>query len=127
MPDLLVAELETHQRLFGVSPDGLLFTSPRGALISRSWFNQRRLKPAAAGAGIGDLTAHDLRHSHVAHLIAEGVHPKAIQMRLGHGSIRVTMDTYGHLLDGVDADAAAALNRAWSVDREWTGRLRVVR
>jgi integrase len=42
-------------------------------------------------------------------LIAQGAHPKAIQTRLGHSSIVVTMDTYGHLLEGLDADLAEKL------------------
>ena len=52
------------------------------------------------------LRYHDLRHTHAALLIAQGAHPKAIQTRLGHSSIIVTMDTYGHLMEGLDADIA---------------------
>ena len=55
-------------------------------------------------------TPHDLRHSHVALLIADGTYPKTIQARLGHSSIRVTLDTYGHLFDGMDEAAAPALD-----------------
>ncbi len=43
---------------------------------------------------------HDLRHTHAAWLIAEGEHPKTIQTRLGHSSVEVTIDRYGHLMDG---------------------------
>jgi integrase len=39
-----------------------------------------------------------------------GVHPKTIQVRLGHTSIRTTMDIYGHLYEGVDEAAAQALD-----------------
>jgi integrase len=39
-----------------------------------------------------------------------GVHPKTIQVRLGHASIRTTMDLYGHLYEGVDEAAAQALD-----------------
>ena len=53
---------------------------------------------------------HDLRHTHAALLIASGEHPKVIQSRLGHASIRTTLDTYGHLFDGLDEDAAGRLN-----------------
>ena len=41
---------------------------------------------------------HDLRHTHASLLIAAGVHPKAIQARLGHTSITTTLNTYGHLM-----------------------------
>ena len=40
---------------------------------------------------------HDLRHTSVSLLIEIGAHPKVIQERLGHSSITVTMDVYGHL------------------------------
>jgi hypothetical protein len=53
---------------------------------------------------------HDLRHSHVAALIAQGEHPKVIQTRLGHSSIKITLDRYGHLFDGLDEAAAERLN-----------------
>ena len=45
----------------------------------------------------------------MAFLIAAGVHAKTIQPRLGHSSIKTTLDTYGHLLEGIDEAAAAAL------------------
>ena len=54
---------------------------------------------------------HDLRHTAVSILIREGKHPKLIQSRMGHASITMTMDTYGHLYKGADAEAAASLER----------------
>ena len=39
-------------------------------------------------------------------LINEGVHPKKISERLGHSSIKLTMDTYGHLFERSDRDSA---------------------
>ena len=41
--------------------------------------------------------AHDLRHTFASQLIEQGAHPKYIQEQLGHASITMTMDTYGHL------------------------------
>ncbi len=49
-------------------------------------------------AGLPEVRLHDLRHTHAALLIAANVHPRAIQARLGHGSITVTLGTYGHLM-----------------------------
>ncbi|MGB5185835.1 MAG: site-specific integrase, partial [Acidimicrobiia bacterium] len=43
-------------------------------------------------------------------LIAAGEHPKSIQTRLGHSSIQVTIDRYGHLMDGLDHQTAARLD-----------------
>ena len=53
----------------------------------------------ARRAGLtGQATFHRLRHTHASLLIAAGVHLKVIQERLGHSSIQMTADTYGHLL-----------------------------
>lgn len=46
-----------------------------------------------------------------ASLIAQGLHPRVIQARLGHASISETMDTYGHLFPDSDAETADALDR----------------
>ena len=51
---------------------------------------------------------HDLRHTSVALAIADGAHPKAIQARMGHCSITVTLDRYGHLFPELDEAIAAA-------------------
>lgn len=59
------------------------------------------------------VTFHDLRHSHASMLIALGVHMKVISRRLRHSSIGITMDLYGHLLPGVDEDAARQANDAF--------------
>ena len=49
-------------------------------------------------------------HTHAAMLIAQGEHPKVIQNRMGHSSIKVTLDTYGHLFEGLDVAAAERLD-----------------
>jgi len=60
---------------------------------------------------------HDLRHTCASLLIAQGAHPRAVMEHLGHSSISVTMDRYGHLFpdelnrlaDRLDAARGAAL------------------
>jgi integrase len=56
------------------------------------------------------LTFHDLRHTHASLLIKQNVHIKTIQERLGHANIQVTLDTYSHLLPGMQAEAADQLD-----------------
>jgi integrase len=53
---------------------------------------------------------HDLRHTHASLLIAAGVHPKAIQARLGHTSITTTLNRYGHLMPDAFAGVGARLD-----------------
>ena len=55
-------------------------------------------------------TFHDLRHTHAAMLIKMGIQPKVIQERMGHASIKITMDTYGYLMPGLQESVAARLD-----------------
>jgi integrase len=49
---------------------------------------------------------HSLRHTHTSHLLASGVPLTAVSARLGHGSIRTTLETYSHMIHGQDDEAA---------------------
>jgi hypothetical protein len=60
-------------------------------------------------AGVGPLRVHDLRHSCVALLVAQGAHPLEIKAQLGHSSIQTTLDTYGRLFRGLDERLAEGL------------------
>jgi integrase len=87
------------------------------------------LVPAQQAAGL-QCRFHDLRHTSVALAIAEGAHPKAIQARMGHSSINVTLDRYGHLFPELDEAIATAFGQrliaARSEQDERKARLRVV-
>jgi len=48
---------------------------------------------------------HLLRHTHSSHLLASGVPVAAVSARLGHSSIRTTLDIYGHMIHGQDEEA----------------------
>jgi len=72
-------------------------------------FNTAHWKPAKRQAGRDGLRWHDLRHTAVALAIAQGAHPKAIQARLGHSSVQVTLDRYGHLFPELDFAIADGL------------------
>lgn len=53
---------------------------------------------------------HDLRHTAVALAIAEDAHPEAIQARMGHASVQMTLDRYGHLFPELDETIAERLD-----------------
>ena len=112
MPKALVDELALHMSEFPPSDDGLVFTAPSGGPLRRNNFRRRVWLPAVEESVGPPLRFHDLRHSHAAVLIATGQHPKLIQTRLGHSSIRTTLDIYGHLFDGIDRAAADAIDEA---------------
>src|SRR5262249_18296854 len=52
------------------------------------------------------LRFHDLRHSAATLLLAQGVHPRYIMDLLGHSSITLTMNTYGHMLEEMKRETA---------------------
>lgn len=97
----------------GRSPTDLIFTAPRGGAILHRTFWSRVWLPA-----VGHLEPrpriHDLRHSHASWLLANGVPIHVVQLRLGHESIKTTVDTYGHLLPDAQAAAAAAAELAFT-------------
>jgi len=65
-----------------------------------------------ARAGAGHLRFHDLRHLHATVLLRQGVHPKVVADRLGHSQIRVTLDTYSHVMPDLQHGAAQAFDAA---------------
>jgi len=58
---------------------------------------------------------HDLRHAHASWLLRQGIHPKIVSERLGHSNIGITLDTYSHVMPGMQEDAARRLDDALSV------------
>lgn len=111
MPSFMINEIESHLGSFPMGVEGHLVTSAGGGLLRRSNFRRREWLPAVAEARLSPFRYHDLRHSHVALLIAQGEHPKLIADRLGHASPTVTMGIYGHLFPGLDEEAADRLDR----------------
>jgi integrase len=63
-------------------------------------------KRQARAAGLPVIRLHDLRHTSATLALAAGVHPKVVQERLGHSSINITLDTYSHVVKGLQHDAA---------------------
>lgn len=92
---------EHLERFSATGLDGLVFPNRAdNPLISSSFWNSV-FSPALSRAGVS-CRFHDLRHTSVALAIAEGAHPKAIQTRMGHSSVNVTLDRYGHLFPELD-------------------------
>jgi integrase len=52
---------------------------------------------------------HDLRHTHATMLLIQGVNPKIVSERLGHASVKITLDLYSHLLPNMQEEAADKL------------------
>lgn len=121
LPDVTVEALRAHRadqarERLQLGPDyqdnGLVFAWFDGNVWIPDRFTAafRRL---VNKAGIGHLRFHDLRHSHATQLLKEGVHPKVVSERLGHATIAITLDTYSHVLPGLQEDAASRVDAAF--------------
>jgi integrase len=64
------------------------------------------------------VSFHSLRHTHASMLIRAGVDILTVSRRLGHGKPSVTLDCYGHLVEGSDAAAAKAIEGLIGTPRE---------
>ena len=53
-----------------------------------------------------NIRLHDARHTHASLMLKAGVHPKVVQQRLGHATISTTIDTYSHVVPGLQQAAA---------------------
>jgi len=112
IPPFLADLLAAHLSHMPDDPDALVFADGNGNFLRHSNFRQRVWIPALQAAGLPeDLRIHDMRHTCAALLIAQGAHPKAIQVHLGHSSIQVTMDRYGHLFPNEWDRLAAQLDQ----------------
>jgi len=98
---------------------------PRRRRALRRFFARAGLRPADglgarqdawAKAGLSPISLHECRHAYAAFMIAAGVNAKALSIYMGHSSITITLDRYGHLMPGNKAEAAGML--AGYLDRE---------
>lgn len=131
LPRFLCRMLTDHLKDFP-PVDGFVFTSRQGGPLRRNFYKRHYL-PALKASVDPDLCLctrhscaarhtplyrfHDLRHTCAALLIAQGAHPKEIQERLGHSTIRITFDRYGHLFPSLDERLKDGLDEAFEAGR----------
>lgn len=99
-----VASWAEERRLLGQS-SRLLFVWPDGTPVHPDTITELFGKHLAA-AGLPKIRLHDLRHSYASAALKSGVSPKVVSERLGHTSAAFTMQTYMHVIPGMDAAAA---------------------
>jgi integrase len=94
--------------------DGYLFTAAMGGPVRHRNFMRRDFRPAVDAAKLPpSFRFHDLRHTCAALLIANRRHLEEVKDYLGHSSIRVTSDRYGHLFPKARAEMADALEETF--------------
>lgn len=103
IPQFLYDDLQKYiKTLYGIQPHDRIFYYTHRAL-------QHEIHRCADRAGLPWIRVHDLRHSHAAMLIHYKVPIVQLSRRLGHKSIKTTIDTYGHLYPDDSSEIADLL------------------
>ncbi|HQB28679.1 MAG TPA: tyrosine-type recombinase/integrase [Paludibacter sp.] len=102
MTDRLVRELKKWKLACPISKDDLVFPSPEGCRTMHTNVMNRFFNPALRRAELRHVSFHSLRHGNVSMRIQAGQNIKYIQIQIGHASINMTLDVYGHLFNDFD-------------------------
>jgi integrase len=102
-------QAEDRQAVGGRYRDhGYVFTWPDGRPLHpeniANWFEQH-----TRAARLPRIRLHDVRHSYATAALKAGISAKVISERLGHASVAFTLQTYGHVIPGMDKDAATTV------------------
>jgi integrase len=81
--------------------DELVFPSPEGSILDPDNLYHRYFQPVLTKSGLRKIRLHDLRHSFGSLLIQSGASIVYVE-QMGHSSIQVTVDIYGHLISGAN-------------------------
>lgn len=100
----------TEQRASGVDTRGWMFTDSNGEPIHPHAISQS-FERITRRAGVRVIRLHDLRHTHGTLLIGAGAPVKVVSERLGHANPAFTIDTYQHVLPGMQANAASTFEQ----------------
>jgi integrase len=93
---------------------GLVFPNRSGKPMNADYLYHRGFKPLLERAELSGFTFHSLRHTCATLLLSKNVNPKIVSEMLGHATISQTMDTYSHVMPGMQEVAATALEEALS-------------
>lgn len=105
IPDFLYNDIcEYISKLYGIKNDDRIFNFQSSLL-------EKNIKIISESIGLKPIRVHDLRHSHASMLIELGFTPLEIAERLGHESVKTTLDTYSHLYPDKDVKLADRLNQ----------------
>ena len=115
---LIERKAETLRKGWANVPEWV-FCSEAGTALHKSDFERRVFHKLLAKAGLRRLRFHDLRHSFASRLLQNGESLVYVKVQMGHHSIQVTVDIYGHLVPGANR---AAVNRLDDRAGSATGR-----
>ena len=100
--------------------DDLIFPSKAGTVLDSNNLVHYHFLPCLAHAGLRRFRVHDLRHTFGSLLIQDGASLAYVKDQMGHSSIQITVDTYGHLIPGADINWIDGLDRKTSQQQNAT-------
>lgn len=117
LPEYVSEAIDKHIAGHGTTTDGYLFQGRKYKLVTRRTY-QQAFQRAAAQAGLPpDFIPHTLRHLYASTALAENVPITDVSRWLGHNSIELTHQIYGHLVPANFSRARAALDAAYHRNR----------
>jgi integrase len=106
-----------HRENAPANEHDLVFPNQNGEPLDVDNFAQRNFKRILKVAGLPNIRLYDLRHTCATLLLLAWMHAKVVSERLGHASIRETMDTYSHVLPSMQKQASDALEHLLFSDK----------
>jgi integrase len=95
----------------GRDPRGLVFARANGEPLDADSLTKAFGRLVAASK-VAPITFHGLRHTHISHLLIDGVHVKVVSERAGHANVSITLGVYAAYIPNMQADAALRVD-AW--------------
>ena len=102
IPEKLAYEIKKWRLASRPNDQDLVFPNTEGKPAYHDNVVKRHFEPALKRAGLRHVSFHSLRHTNASMRISAGQNIKYIQTQLGHSSIQITLDIYGHLFNDPD-------------------------
>ena len=115
LPSETLAVLNEHrQRMLVEGRDvktGPVFVDTEGGYLRKNNLHRNSFSRIRQKAGVPRISFHGLRHTHATLLLLNGINIKAVSVRLGHSSVKITLDTYGHFLPEMDTQTIEVVRK----------------
>jgi integrase len=112
MAPTLAHTLQGHLLEVADASDALVFPAKRGKPLDPDNLVKREFQPALTRAELRQIRFHDLRHTYASLLINNNENIKYISEQMGHASVQITLDRYGHLFPNAKREAVLRLERS---------------
>jgi integrase len=108
-------QLIRTERPVTVPREALVFPAERGGILTGTNLLHRHFHPLLTRAGLPQMKFHDLRHTAITHMLSRGTPHHVVAQIVGHASVAVTLGQYGHVTQGMQDAAVAAMDALYPV------------